>query len=251
MIPLLVAGGAYLLGKGIESWTNAAGANKAAQQQIAAGRDAQQQIRDYSTKAAGYQEPYYQQGVKDYETLGNMVRGGQFGMQDYNFQADPGYQFRLQQGSNSINASAASRGTGLSGATLKALQRYGQNFASNEYNNAYNRAYQQKLNNYDQWNNLAGYGTSAAANLSNIATSAGNQIAGLTTDIGNARASGTMGQYNAGANFANAVGNTAGTLMMNYPQNASMVPQNASMVPIGQPKMSLNNNYYDPNLRYG
>lgn len=51
------------------------------------------------------------------------------------FQASPGYQFRLQEGSNALDRSAASRGMSLSGAQTRAVQDYGQNIASNEFGN--------------------------------------------------------------------------------------------------------------------
>ncbi len=56
------------------------------------------------------------------------------------FQADPGYQFRLQQGEEAINRSAAARGGRLGGATLKALSEYNQGLASQEFGNYANRA---------------------------------------------------------------------------------------------------------------
>lgn len=52
---------------------------------------------------------------------------------------DPGYQFRMQQGLDASNASAAARGGSLGGAQMKALQRYGQDYASQEYGNSFNR----------------------------------------------------------------------------------------------------------------
>ena len=55
------------------------------------------------------------------------------------FQTDPGYQFRLSQGVNVLNNSAAARGTQLSGAQRKALSDYGQNTGSQEYGNYFNR----------------------------------------------------------------------------------------------------------------
>jgi len=55
------------------------------------------------------------------------------------FQADPGYAFRLSEGMKALDRTAASRGGLLSGATLKGAQRYGSDLASQEYGNAYNR----------------------------------------------------------------------------------------------------------------
>ena len=58
------------------------------------------------------------------------------------FQTDPGYQFRMQQGMDALQNSAAARGGLMGGDTGRALAEYGQNFASNEFQNAFNR-YQQ------------------------------------------------------------------------------------------------------------
>jgi hypothetical protein len=54
--------------------------------------------------------------------------------------ADPGYQFRLDQGRKALEQSAAGRGTLRTGGTLKDILGYGQNMASQEYGNVYNRA---------------------------------------------------------------------------------------------------------------
>mgnify|MGYP001066643460 CR=1 FL=1 len=55
------------------------------------------------------------------------------------WQTDPGYLFRLSEGQKVLENSAAARGGLLSGQTGKALQQYGQNFASNEFGNIYDR----------------------------------------------------------------------------------------------------------------
>ena len=53
---------------------------------------------------------------------------------------EPAYQFRFREGQRSIENSRAAQGLTRTGATLKALTEYGQNFGSNEYSNVYNRA---------------------------------------------------------------------------------------------------------------
>jgi hypothetical protein len=55
-------------------------------------------------------------------------------------QNDPGYQFRLGQGLQAVQQSAAARGVLNTGGTLKDIADYGQNYASGEYGNAFNRA---------------------------------------------------------------------------------------------------------------
>jgi hypothetical protein len=55
------------------------------------------------------------------------------------WETDPGYLFRRDEGQKVLENSAAARGGLLSGQTGKALQQYGQNFASNEFGNIYDR----------------------------------------------------------------------------------------------------------------
>lgn len=61
---------------------------------------------------------------------------------------DPGYQARLNAGSDALERSAASRGVLRTGGTLKDIIDYNQNFASNEYSNDFNRAAQTYQLNY-------------------------------------------------------------------------------------------------------
>ena len=63
-------------------------------------------------------------------------------------QATPGYEARMQMGEQALQRSAAAQGSLLSGGTQKALNRFGQDYASNEYSNAYNRSYNNYLTNY-------------------------------------------------------------------------------------------------------
>jgi hypothetical protein len=116
-----------------------------------------------------------------------------------NFQADPGYQFRLNQGLSGINSSLAARGMANSGAALKALNQYNQNYASNEYGNWWNRQ-----------SGLAGMGFNAAQGLGGAARAYGNRMGDLQLGRANANAaaesayqgrlSGIAGQFiNAGA----------------------------------------------------
>jgi len=73
-------------------------------------------------------------GVAGYDPASAMRN---FGASD--FQADPGYAFRLSEGMKALDRTAAARGGLLSGATLRGAQRYGSDLASQEYGNAYNR----------------------------------------------------------------------------------------------------------------
>jgi hypothetical protein len=69
---------------------------------------------------------------------------------------DPGYQFRVKEGQDALERSAAAKGTLLTGGTLKDLESYAQNLASTEYDKMYDRAVQQYQLKYqsanDAWN---------------------------------------------------------------------------------------------------
>jgi hypothetical protein len=75
-------------------------------------------------------------------------------------QMDPGYQFRLNQGLNALQGSAAARGSLQSSGTMKDILDYSQGAASQEYQNAYNRFSQNQQFNANQiqdaWSRLNG-----------------------------------------------------------------------------------------------
>lgn len=100
-----------------------------------------------------------------------------------NFSNSPAYEAQLAQGTRAIDQSAASRGMSLSGATLKALQGYGQDL--------YNQDYQQYLS------NLSGQVSGGYAGASGLMNNA-NQIGqlyvgqGMAKDAGNAAMAGNI-----------------------------------------------------------
>jgi hypothetical protein len=122
--------------------------------------------------------------------LGQLASGDVFGGKG--FEADPGYQFRMSEGMKAINAGAAARGGANSGATLKALARYGQDFASNEYNNAYNRQ-------NNRLSALAGFGQNSNQQVSNAGTNYANAVSGNQIGVGNAIGSANIGMANRNA----------------------------------------------------
>jgi hypothetical protein len=121
--------------------------------------------------------------------------GRDFGMQD--FQEDPGYQFRLSEGLKALDQQAAARGGLISGAALKASQRYGQNAASDEYQNAFNRYQVNRSNQLNPLQALAGQAQSATNTLGQASQNYANQGSNVLQNAGNARASGYVGQANA------------------------------------------------------
>ena len=194
-------------------------------------------------------------GVPGYDPASAMRN---FGASD--FQADPGYAFRLSEGMKALDRTAASRGGLLSGATLKGAQQYGQGLASQEYQNAFNRYQANRAQQAQEYGNafnrfqtertntlaplqsLAGVGQSATQQAQqaaqNYATGAtntyGNLAAGQTGALGafgaaqgsniigagNARASGYVGGSNA---LSGGVGQA-----LNFYQNQNLVNQLAA-----------------------
>jgi hypothetical protein len=135
------------------------------------------------------------------------------------FQVDPGYQFRLDQGDQQIKQAAASTGGLNSGRALKALNDYNQGSASQEYQQAYNRYnndYTTGFNSYNTsqnnlFNKLAavtGIGQSSASALAGVGNNYANQVGSNDLQAGNAAAAGTVGQANA-ANQAIGTGTNA------------------------------------------
>lgn len=113
------------------------------------------------------------------------------------FEADPGYQFRKEEGIKGLERSAAARGNLLSGATAKAITDYSQNYASNEYQNWLNRFYQ-KLTPYM---NVAQMGQGAAAQTGAGALSTG---AGMSQNY----LRGGQAESDKYMNIANVIGGT-------------------------------------------
>lgn len=77
------------------------------------------------------------------------------------FQVDPGYQFRLKEGLNAVNAASAARGKLRSGDAARALQERGEGLA----NQGYNEWYQRQLAAFDRNNSQFQYGQNRADNV--------------------------------------------------------------------------------------
>jgi len=107
-----------------------------------------------------------------------------FSMADY--QADPGYAFRVQQGQQAIDRSAAAQAGLQSGAALKAAARFGQEMGSQEYGNAYNRFLQQRQLQLQALQGLASPGATTAGNMGQLASTTGTNIANTMLGAGQA-----------------------------------------------------------------
>lgn len=183
-------------------------ARRAAQAQERAAREANQRLE--GAQRANYSDlrDYRDMGTGSTRRLSGLLGIGgnesdprfgeltrRFTMADY--EADPGYQFRLSEGENAINRNALARGRFNSGAVLKELQGYNSNLASQEYGNAFDRWRAQSGDIYDRLMGGVQVGQRAVesgnADRSNIT----GQIANNITGIGNAQAAGRIAGTNA------------------------------------------------------
>lgn len=202
-----VKGGIGAIAKNFDI-TGARGRDAAIKAQQEGTTKANQTLQDTWMEARNHLTPY--------EVLGNM---GINGLYDPSFKQqfdasqmykDPGYQFRMQQGQNAVNGSAAAKGALNSGATLKALTRYGQDYGAQEYNNAYSRFMDNQNTRWGRMSQLAGMGQNAANTqaqlVSNYGQGVSNNYMGMANAVGaaNIAASNQQGQMfgnliNAGA----------------------------------------------------
>lgn len=97
--------------------------------------------------------------------------------EQYDFTTDPSYQFRFNEGQKAVNNSLAGRGSFLSGAALKAIQKYGQGAASQEYGAQFNRL-----------SGLAGTGQTSVQNTNALGANAAQGIGNSLEGIGNVNA---------------------------------------------------------------
>jgi len=189
-------------------------ANRSADDLGALARGGAEGVRNAATSANEYLNPYVQGGQQAFQTLSQLAAAPE---EKFNFQFsqdDPSYQFRMNEGQKAIERSAAARGIGQTGGTMKALTRYGQDAASQEYQSAYNRALstfganqgarQQRVGTLS---GLAGFGSTAAQasgqNLYNSAVYGGNAGIQAANVGGNWRNNAALQEGNYGVDSAN------------------------------------------------
>jgi hypothetical protein len=156
------------------------------------------------------QAPWRAAGTAALSSLtGGLQPGGEymrpFSMADY--QADPGYAFRLSEGEKGIERASAARGSRYSGATLKALARFNSDQASQEYGKAYDRYNNDVSTRFNRLASVAGIGQTAVNQTAAAGAQAVGQVGQAIQDAGTARASGYVGTGNAINGALGQVGN--------------------------------------------
>lgn len=185
------------------------GANKAADSQKKAAKKAAKAQKQALAQQLALTKPYVEAGKNALAEYQKMAPYEDFGMKQ--FQADPGYNFRMAEGMKELERSASARGLLQSGGTLKGIQQYGQNIASDEYQNAFNRyLLEQTKMREERLSPLEyqiGLGQAAASGqAANVGTTA-NSISELTQALGNIGAQRAVAQGNIAASTAGNIGN--------------------------------------------
>ena len=171
-------------------------AKSAAGTQAQAARESGQIQRDIFERQVELGRPYREAGELALNKLIPLAtQYTPFGMQQ--FQQDPGYGFRMSEGMKALERSAAARGGLLSGGTLKATQRYGQDLASQEYQNAFNRYQAERQAQLNPLQSLAGVGQTTSQQLAGQAGQLGQNLGEAAQAAAAARASGYVGGANA------------------------------------------------------
>jgi len=182
----------------------------------------------------GYMNPVYQAGVQgqgqlmNYLGLGQNTGNANFGQyanaqftpDQFLANQDPGYGFRFSEGQKAVERQAAARNGLISGAALKASQRFGQDMASQEYQNAFNRYQTSRTNTLSPLQQLTGQGAAAAGQLGQYAGAYGNAVDNAYTGYGNTVNS-ALGGY--GTTMGNVYGNQTNMLNAAYGTGAGMI----------------------------
>lgn len=175
--------------------------------------------RDLSGMDSAVQAELAKQGASDPQNgYGSLMQDfgeappsvADFSMKD--FQADPGYQFRMDEGQKALERSAAARGGLLSGRAVKDTLRFSQGLGAQEYGDAFSRYQTNRGNKIADWQNRLNLFNTNRANklqplqsLGGVAQTASNTMGGAAQNFATG-ASGALGSYGqaAGANIIGA-----------------------------------------------
>lgn len=170
--------------------------------------------------------PWREAGQQALQQIQAGIDSGEFTMESFDpskITIDPGYSFRLSQGVEAMDKSAAARGKLLSGAQREAITRFGQELGSQEYGNAYARAMNQyqteanrRLNKFNLLSSLSGQGQAAGAGQAAITGQLAQTSGNILQNLGNAQAQAHYAKGQAKADMYNTIGQTANQSAQNW-----------------------------------
>lgn len=157
-----------------------------------------EQRRQFDLTRGDY-APYRETGVRALRRLETDIRRLPTARE---VQADPGYQFGLDQGQQAIDRKTAASGGRISGAALKAAAQYGTNYATS----GYNAAYQRRADRLNRLAALAGVGQTGVAGSAAAGANAANNISAALGAQGDAAAAAQLARGNIWGDTVNALG---------------------------------------------
>jgi hypothetical protein len=218
------------------------GANKAAGISADASANALELQRNIYNQQTALNEPYRAAGLTaQNKMLSALGLGGDtaapgygkyakdFSMADY--EADPGYAFRLSEGMKQLAGDARRRGGAVSGTTMMGAQKYAQGLASQEYQSAFDRYQTNRANQLQPLGGLMSSGLSAANQQATAAGNYGTNAAGTITNAGNVAAGAALG----GASTIGNALSTGASAYANQSNFANWLAQQNQRTPINQP----------------
>lgn len=239
----MIGAGGALVGGLIAS----SGARSAASTQADAATRAGEVQKQQFEQQMALQEPYRQAGLTGQNRLMDLLGLGtdktaadygkyakDFSMADY--QADPGYAFRLSEGMKQLSSGARARGGAVSGRTMMGAQDYAQGLASQEYGNAFQRYQTNRANQLQPLGSLMSSGQAAASNQAGAAGQYGSNAGNAMMAAGQAIGAGQLGAANT---LASGLG-TAASAYQNQTNFSNWLSQQNQM---GPPISAMNRTY--------
>lgn len=199
-------------------------ARQTAKEQEAFGRESLDLQREMFETGREDLAPWREAGKGALAEMVSGMESGRFDPSGYEFEADPGYQFRLAEGEKALGRSAAARGGRMGGRTLKELMRYGQGLASDEYQRGYQRHAGRLGDIYNRLAGVAGTGQTTSQSMANLGEMYGQQAGAGLQNIGNVRAAGIMGQQQAKSQGMQNLWNLGGQLGAAYLSGGASLP---------------------------
>ena len=203
--------------------TQAKAAGKASDATLEATRETNALKKEMFDIQRADQEPWMRAGT---QALQHIQETPDFDFGKEQFFTDPSYEWRINEGINALDRSAASRGRILSGAQDRAVTRYGQGVASQEYQNAFNRAKTTYDTNLNTQKSLAGVGQQATNIVgqagSNMANSVGNTLMQGTAQSNNFLTAGATAKANSYTGMANQATGAIGNYLLYQNQKGTV-----------------------------
>jgi hypothetical protein len=178
---------------GLNSLYQAYQSQKAADALLASGDAANATQRYIFDTLNAQRQPYLTTGYAGLQGMNKLLQDPS------SITTDPGYEFQRKEGMRGIESGAAARGLGLSGAALKAANRFNTDYATTKFNDSYNR-----------FASAAGLGQVANQQASAVGMNYGNNVSQTQMGMGNAAAANYLNQGNIYGNALNQFGAWAG-----------------------------------------